>query len=149
VPKRERGELERLEKLMNKFERGQVAHIEWLDSLTFKAIERIKEEESKRNGSTHLHLIVDLRTFEHPVAFQELGANLLMQSPISPSNELVTVWDPEVGRQNPSENKQLKLARSVTRVVIDRDLKPNINERKYWHFFLFYLCLHSVRFMHK
>ncbi|KAH9554610.1 hypothetical protein CY35_08G072300 [Sphagnum magellanicum] len=130
VPKRERGELERLEKLMNKFERGQVAHIEWLDSLTFKAIERIKEEESKRNGSTHLHLIVDLRTFEHPVAFQELGANLLMQSPISPSNELVTVWDPEVGRQNPSENKQLKLARSVTRVVIDRDLKPNINERK-------------------
>jgi hypothetical protein len=74
---------------------------------------------------------------------------LLMQSPISPSNELVTVWDPEVGRQNPSENKQLKLARSVTRVVIDRDLKPNINERKYWHFFLFYLCLHSVRLMHK
>ena len=54
-----------------------------------------------------------------------------MQSPISPSNELVIVWDPEVGRQNPSENKQLKLARSVTRGVIDRDLKPSSNEKKY------------------
>ena len=62
---------------------------------------------------------------------QELGANLLMQSPISPANELVLVWDPELGRQNPSENKQLKLARSVTRGVIDRELKPSSNEKKY------------------
>lgn len=61
---------------------------------------------------------------------QELGAHPLMQSPISSSNELVTVWDPEVGRQNPSENKQLKLARSVTRGLIDRDLKPNMVEKK-------------------
>ncbi|KAG0614104.1 hypothetical protein M758_6G151500 [Ceratodon purpureus] len=130
VPKHERGEVERLEKLMNKFERGLVAHIDWLDRLTFKAVEEIKEAESKRNGSTQLHLAVDLRTFEHPVAFQELGANLLMQSPISASNELVIVWDPEVGKQNPSENKQLKLARSVTRGVIDRELKPSSNEKK-------------------
>ena len=62
---------------------------------------------------------------------QELGANLLTQSPISASNELVIVWDPEVGKQNPSENKQLKLARSVTRGVIDRELKPASNEKKY------------------
>ncbi|CAM6104701.1 unnamed protein product [Calypogeia fissa] len=130
VPKHERGEVERLEKLVNKFERGQLPHIDWLDRLTFKSIERIKDEESRRCGKTHLHLIVDLRTFEHPVAFQELGAHPLMQSPISSSNELVTVWDPEVGRQNPSENKQLKLARSVTRGLIDRDLKPNMTEKK-------------------
>lgn len=70
VPKHERGEVERLEKLVNKFERGQLPHIDWLDRLTFKSIERIKDEESKRCGKTHLHLIVDLRTFEHPVAFQ-------------------------------------------------------------------------------
>lgn len=65
---------------------------------------------------------------------QELGAHLLMQSPISASNELVTVWDPEVGKQNPSENKQLKLARSVTRGLIDRELKPSSNEKKYMTF---------------
>lgn len=61
---------------------------------------------------------------------QELGANLLTQLPISTSNDLVIVWDPEVGKQNPSENKQLKLARSVTRGVIDRELKPSSNEKK-------------------
>lgn len=70
VPKHERGEVERLEKLMNKYERGLVTHIDWLDRLAFKAIEQIKEEESKRNGSNVLHLSVDLRTFEHPVEFQ-------------------------------------------------------------------------------
>jgi phosphatidylinositol 3-kinase len=40
------------------------------------------------------------------------------------------VWDPELGRTNPSEHKQLKLARSLTRGIIDRDLKPSSNERK-------------------
>ena len=62
--------MERLEKLLNKYERGQLRHIDWLDRLAFKSIEKIKETESKLNGGTHLHLIVDLRTFEHPVAFQ-------------------------------------------------------------------------------
>ncbi|KAI8016729.1 hypothetical protein LOK49_LG05G02091 [Camellia lanceoleosa] len=45
-------------------------------------------------------------------------------------NFLFTVWDPEVGRINPSEHKQLKLARSLTRGIIDRDLKPSSSERK-------------------
>nr|CAD1822783.1 unnamed protein product [Ananas comosus var. bracteatus] len=65
-----------------------------------------------------------------PVVFQEPGANFYAPSPVSSTNELVTVWDPEVGRTNPSEHKQLKLARSLTRGIIDRDLKPSINERK-------------------
>eukprot|EP01018_Ginkgo_biloba_P009326 Gb_01861 [translate_table: standard] len=130
VPKQERGETERLEKLVNKFERGQIQRIDWLDELAFRAIKDIQERESKCIGTSHLHLIVDLSTFEHPVAFQEVGANFLLPSPISSSNDLVIVWDPEVGRTNPSENKQVKLARSLTRGVIDRDLKPSSNERK-------------------
>ena len=70
MPKHERGEVERLEKLTNKYERGLVPRIDWLDRLTFKAIEEVKDAESKRKGSTQLHLAVDLRTFEHPVSFQ-------------------------------------------------------------------------------
>lgn len=71
--------------------------------------------------------------------FQEKGASLPLQAPILAANQLVLVWDPEVGKQNPSENKHLKLARSVTRGVIDRDLKPSSTERKYelFCFFLF------------
>ncbi|KAJ8773848.1 hypothetical protein K2173_008311 [Erythroxylum novogranatense] len=130
VPRHERGELERLEKLVNKYERGQIQRVGWLDRLSFKAIEKIKERESSKNGSSHLYLIVDFCSFEHQVVFQESGANFLLPSPIASTNELVIVWDPEMGKINPSEHKQLKLARSLTRGIIDRDLKPSSNERK-------------------
>ncbi|KAI9169947.1 hypothetical protein LWI28_019983 [Acer negundo] len=130
VPRNERGELERLEKLVNKYERGQIQRVDWLDRLTFKAMERIKELESCKNGNSYLYLVVDFCGFEHRVVFQESGANFLLPAPIASSNELVTVWDPEVGKINPSEHKQLKLARSLTRGIIDRDLKPSSNERK-------------------
>nr|XP_025699482.1 phosphatidylinositol 3-kinase, root isoform isoform X2 [Arachis hypogaea] len=130
VPRHERGELERLEKLVNKYERGQIPRVDWLDRLTFKTMEKIKERESLKNGSSHLYLVVDFCSFEHRVVFQESGANFLMPSPIASTNDIVIVWDPEVGKINPSEHKQLKLARSLTRGVIDRDLKPSSNERK-------------------
>ncbi|KAL0307211.1 UNVERIFIED_CONTAM: Phosphatidylinositol 3-kinase, root isoform [Sesamum radiatum] len=130
VPKEERGELERLEKLVNKYERGQIQRIDWLDRLAFKAMEKIRERESIKNGSSHLYVVVDFCSFEHRVVFQESGANFLIPSPIASTNELVTVWDPEVGKTNPSEHKQLKLARSLNRGIIDRDLKPSSVERK-------------------
>ncbi|CAI0385996.1 unnamed protein product [Linum tenue] len=130
VPRHERGELERLEKLLNKYERGQIQRVDWLDWLTFKAMEKIKGLESSKTGSSHLYLVVDFCSFEHRVVFQESGANFVLPSPISSTNELVIVWDPEVGKINPSEHKQLKLARSLTRGIIDKDLKPSNNERK-------------------
>lgn len=130
VPRHERGELERLEKVVNKYERGQILHVDWLDRITFKALEQIRERESSKNGNSKLYLIVDFSGFEHRVVFQESGANFLLPSPIASTNEIVNVWDPEVGKINPSEHKQLKLARSLTRGIIDRDLKPSSNERK-------------------
>jgi phosphatidylinositol 3-kinase len=36
----------------------------------------------------------------------------------------------QVGWENPAELKAAKLARSITRGVIDRDLKPNSEERR-------------------
>ncbi|ONK66305.1 uncharacterized protein A4U43_C06F6320 [Asparagus officinalis] len=138
VPKHERGEIERLERLVNKYERGRIQHIDWLDRLAFKSVEKLKERESSINGNSHLSLIVDFCSFEHTVVFQESGANFLAPTFVSSTNELVTVWDPEVGRKNPSEHKQLKLARSLTRGIIDRDLKPSNSERKSIHRILKY-----------
>lgn len=105
--------------------RAELARTDWLDKLAFRAIERIREEHRKKLGTSHLDLVVELPSFEHPVAFQELGAPLLSQ-PLSATNELVKVYDPEVGRQNPSEEKQLKLARGVNRGLIDKDLKVGV-----------------------
>ncbi|XP_022005232.1 phosphatidylinositol 3-kinase, root isoform isoform X2 [Helianthus annuus] len=130
VPKEERGELERLEKLVNKYERGLIQRVDWLDRLAFKAMEKIKDLESSKNGSSHLYVLVDFCSFEHRVVLQESGPNLLIPASITSTNELVTVWDPEVGKINPSEHKQLKLARSLNRGIIDRDLKPSSTERK-------------------
>ncbi|KAK1320919.1 hypothetical protein QJS10_CPA03g00525 [Acorus calamus] len=129
VPRNERGELERLEKMTNKYERGQIQRIDWMDLLAFRALDQIKERESSRNGNSHLSLVVDFCSLEHRVVFQESDVKSFSASPVSPTNELVVVWDPEVGRVNPSEHKQLKLARSLTRGIIDRDLKPSSNER--------------------
>lgn len=55
---------------MNRYERGQIQCVDWLDRLAFKAMERIKERESSRNGSLHLYLVVDFCSFEHRVVFQ-------------------------------------------------------------------------------
>jgi len=130
VPKNERGEIERLERLVNKYERGQIHHVDWLDRLAFSAMEKAKEKECERKANLYPSLVVELCSFEHRVVFQESGANFYIPAPVSLSNELVTVWDPELGRTNPSEHKQLKLARSLTRGIVDRDLKPSSNERK-------------------
>jgi len=131
VPKNERGEIERLERLVNKYERGQIHHVDWLDRLAFSAMEKAKEKECERKANLYPSLVIELCSFEHRVVFQESGANFYIPAPVSLSNELVTVWDPELGRTNPSEHKQLKLARSLTRGIVDRDLKPSSNERKY------------------
>ncbi|OEL23829.1 Phosphatidylinositol 3-kinase, root isoform [Dichanthelium oligosanthes] len=130
VPKNERGEIERLERLVNRYERGQIQHVDWLDRLAFSAMEKAKEKQCERKANLYPSLVVELCSFEHRVVFQESGANFYTPAPVSLSNELVTVWDPELGRTNPSEHKQLKLARSLTRGIVDRDLKPSSNERK-------------------
>jgi phosphatidylinositol 3-kinase len=62
--------VERLEKLVNKYERGQIQCVDWLDRLTFKAMEKIKERENCKNGNSSLYLVVDFCSLEHRVVFQ-------------------------------------------------------------------------------
>jgi hypothetical protein len=45
------------------------------------------------------------------------------------SGGVIVLHDPEVGRENPAELKAQKLARSVTRGMVDRNLKPDTEER--------------------
>ena len=40
------------------------------------------------------------------------------------------VQDPEVGRDNPAELKAQKLARSFTRGVVDRSLRPDTEDKR-------------------
>lgn len=62
--------MERLEKLVNKYERGQIQRVDWLDRLAFKSMEKIKESHDSKHGSSHIYLVVDFCSFEHRVVFQ-------------------------------------------------------------------------------
>ncbi|CAO2187730.1 unnamed protein product [Urochloa humidicola] len=128
IPKNERGEIERLEGLINKYERGKIQHIDWLDRLTCSALEKAVKKERERTVNLYPSLIVEFYSFDHRVVFQESGTSFYVPGPVSLLNELVTVWDPELGRTNPSEHKHLKISRSLTRGIIDRDLKPSTEE---------------------
>ncbi|GAA95268.1 uncharacterized protein L969DRAFT_92472 [Mixia osmundae IAM 14324] len=66
----EADEMGRLEKLVKKYEGGDIKPLDWLDKLTFREIERIHAEESVK--SNKLYLYVDLPRFDHPIIFHEL-----------------------------------------------------------------------------
>jgi phosphatidylinositol 3-kinase len=59
-----------LERLVNKYERGQIHHVDWLDRLAFSAMEKAKEKECERNANLYPSLVVELCSFEHRVVFQ-------------------------------------------------------------------------------
>uniref|UniRef100_A0A383WQ58 Uncharacterized protein n=1 Tax=Tetradesmus obliquus TaxID=3088 RepID=A0A383WQ58_TETOB len=66
------------------------------------------------------------------VAAASAAAAATGQGPWGPGSgsDIIRIHDPEVGWENPAELKAAKLARSVTRGVIDRELKPNSEERR-------------------
>ncbi|KAF0930784.1 hypothetical protein E2562_035256, partial [Oryza meyeriana var. granulata] len=133
VPKTKREEIERLERVANKYIRGQIPHIGWLDNLMVNAADKL-EKESERTENLYSSLIVELCSFEHRVVFQEYGANMCTSAPLylaDPSkHKLVIACDPEIGRINPSEHKHSVLAWSLARGVNDREMKPNSVDRK-------------------
>ena len=46
------------------------------------------------------------------------------------ASSLILLHDAEVGRENPAEAKAAKLARSLTRGLVDKKLKPDTEERR-------------------
>ncbi|KAK0535321.1 Phosphatidylinositol (PI) 3-kinase [Tilletia horrida] len=62
-------EMGRLEKLVKKQERGDIPHIDWLDKLAFRQIERIHAAEAARSQA--LFLYIDLPRFDLPIVFCE------------------------------------------------------------------------------
>eukprot|EP00003_Mantamonas_plastica_P029479 TRINITY_DN698_c1_g1_i1.p1 TRINITY_DN698_c1_g1~~TRINITY_DN698_c1_g1_i1.p1 ORF type:complete len:705 (+),score=236.36 TRINITY_DN698_c1_g1_i1:789-2903(+) len=124
-------ELDRLEQLINEYERNEMEHLAWLDKLAFQQIEKINRLDNSR--SDHMWLYIELPTFPHDIIFHEKEAvihTMSSSSLVNALSEVFTVPDPEMNRENPIETKYRKLARSVRRGMMDRDLKPNAMERK-------------------
>ncbi|GIL50816.1 hypothetical protein Vafri_6947, partial [Volvox africanus] len=169
-PLAHRDRLSRLEHLLARLQRGEMAPGgDWLDSLTLGEIRRLSQLDREAwMTRPELRLTVVLPIFPYPVlSYQHVsymaavaagpgagGTGLAATSTASSKKDaaaamgalpspdpsvsggapgagsIIRLMDPEVGRDNPAELKAQKLARGLQRGVLDRDLKPNSEERK-------------------
>ncbi|KAF8907363.1 atypical/PIKK/PI3K protein kinase [Gymnopilus junonius] len=111
-------EMGRLEKLVKKYERGDLPKSDWLDKLAFRKMEEIHAAETEK--SENLFLYIDLPRFDFPVIFSEpIGQETTATA--SGTSTLLTV--------NPVEDKHRRLVRSHRSSPYDRELKPNAKIR--------------------
>ncbi|KAF8896526.1 putative atypical/PIKK/PI3K protein kinase [Infundibulicybe gibba] len=138
-----RDEMGRLEKLVKKYERGDLPKSDWLDKMAFRKMEEIHAAETEK--SNNLFLYIDLPRFDFPVVFSEPARNFPsapapIAAPATPapalnsslnieSLHLWSVVDPEISRENPVEDKHRRLVRSHRSSPYDRELKPNAKIR--------------------
>ncbi|KAJ3342264.1 Phosphatidylinositol (PI) 3-kinase [Gonapodya sp. JEL0774] len=118
------GEMNRIEKLMRKYERGDVQKLDWLDNLAFREIEKINAG-GYLLVSPHLSS-TDCRTITPPDLVKEYPTP---PAPRLADAEIVVVSDPEAFLDNIYEAKHRRLVRSHRNGPMDRDLKPNAKIR--------------------
>jgi phosphatidylinositol 3-kinase len=63
-------EIDRIEKLIKKYDRKQIEHVEWLDRMAFRAIEKINAQ-TDNEIITKLALFIAFPDLEHPVVFHQ------------------------------------------------------------------------------
>ncbi|EIW84194.1 atypical PIKK PI3K protein kinase [Coniophora puteana RWD-64-598 SS2] len=138
-------EMGRLEKLVKKYERGDLPKNDWLDKMAFRKMEEIHAAEAEK--SENMFLYIDLPRFDFPVIFCEPhNPNLASTSSLPPPTaqpnitpalpasfntdpHLWAIVDPEIVRENPVEDKHRRLVRSHRSSPYDRELKPNAKIR--------------------
>ncbi|KAH0833172.1 kinase-like domain-containing protein [Lanmaoa asiatica] len=140
-----RDEMGQLEKLVKKYERGDLPKSDWLDKMAFRRMEEIHAAETAK--SENMFLYIDLPRFDFPVIFSEPEAQNTPSTPTAPTTVTQTpvapvlppsfatdphIWavlDPEMARENPVEDKHRRLVRSHRSSPYDRELKPNAKIR--------------------
>ncbi|KAF9561978.1 phosphatidylinositol 3-kinase [Agrocybe pediades] len=139
-------EMGRLEKLVKKYERGDLPKSDWLDKMAFRKMEEIHAAATEK--SENLFLYIDLPRFDFPVIFCEPETSVassstaptlttIVQTPATPSlsasfisdSNLWSVVDPDIANENPVEDKHRRLVRSHRSSPYDRELKPNAKLR--------------------
>eukprot|EP00879_Flechtneria_rotunda_P010868 GHRR01011358.1.p1 GENE.GHRR01011358.1~~GHRR01011358.1.p1 ORF type:complete len:821 (+),score=283.38 GHRR01011358.1:733-3195(+) len=143
APLSQRSQVGQLEHLVKLYSREDIPHCDWLDMLTFQEIRRMCSAELQQAVADQVLLLqLELPVFPHAVLYQQPLSAAAVVAQAGPGGaatglggagagaDIIRINDPEVGWENPAELKAAKLARSVTRGVIDKDLKPNSDERR-------------------
>lgn len=115
-----------IEKSLKKYEAGLLKNVDWLDKLTFPAIERIKKED--KEASHQVFVSVEFPRFimngtEYTIVYYEKEAEESCQ--LSFDSDLIVVPDPEMFLENLVEMKHHLLSRNIRTGIHDKDLKPN------------------------
>lgn len=136
-------EVDRLEKLVKKYESHKIPHVDWLDRVAFNELEKIKEQHLQNRWKQEMFIFVEFPTFELPVVHSHMLIDLpVARAKTKAMNKLVVVQD-DVKKQNPVEMKHLKLARSYAGLA-DMDLKPDRIERQRINEILAYAPMKSM-----
>ncbi|KAG8747309.1 Phosphatidylinositol (PI) 3-kinase [Ceratobasidium sp. 414] len=116
-------EMGRLEKLVKKYERGDLPKSEWLDKMAFRRMEEIHSEAINLPPSTSSHPLIPPSTVPAPA-----GAI----APLMDFKAEMQIWsivDPDIARENPVEDKHRRLVRGHRGGPLDRELKPDAKIR--------------------
>ncbi|XP_044761219.1 phosphatidylinositol 3-kinase catalytic subunit type 3 [Coccinella septempunctata] len=121
----------RLAELVKKHQAGLMPKVDWLDRLTFREIEQTNEREKRL--SDHLYLMVEFMDCmidghsHNIIYFEQNGEEVYAKE----KNDIITVPDPEIGKENLVENMYHKITRSMRSGYSDRDAKPNAYTRDF------------------
>jgi phosphatidylinositol 3-kinase len=140
--------LDEIEKLIKKWTQGRLGHVEWLDKMASRAIEKINLQTDQRHQE-RLTLFLEMPEFEHPIVFlpqtlpmptshalqQARNAALAGRPTATVAAPLVQAfdYDPDVLAGSAAERKHRTLTRARKRAPLDaaqRSLKPNSMDRQ-------------------
>eukprot|EP01062_Namystynia_karyoxenos_P063425 TRINITY_DN5622_c0_g2_i1.p1 TRINITY_DN5622_c0_g2~~TRINITY_DN5622_c0_g2_i1.p1 ORF type:complete len:975 (+),score=370.68 TRINITY_DN5622_c0_g2_i1:89-2926(+) len=137
------------EKIVQKYLLNQVKHVKWLDRMTFGEINRINKN---RSNTDHTKVLVvgfphGVGYFQCPVFHTSLGRidqRLLSSFPWRPPpTSAISVRDPEMDADNPSEAMAVRLMSSSHRIV-DPKARPNREDQEKIQRILSYSALQAT-----
>ncbi|KAG2131308.1 putative atypical/PIKK/PI3K protein kinase [Suillus bovinus] len=137
-----RDEMGRLEKLVKKYECGDLLKSDWLDNMAFRKMEDIHaHKDSKRiegrDRSQNMYLYVDLPRFDFPCPESDNNTTCTSSCRSDTSHtctsqsdpHLWAILDPEISHESPVEDKHHQLVWSHQSRPYNRELKPNAKLR--------------------
>lgn len=142
--------IEDIEKLIKRYENGEIAAVDWLDNITFRKIEQLNKRLS--SDSSKFTLFIDFVQFDTPIVFSDhaypaptiptYNQTSVVQPPQTAQSDqyqetkvntgsfsTIRLYDPEQYFSDPIEQKYRKLERSYKDGHFDRELKPTAKIR--------------------
>lgn len=119
-------ESDRLDNCVEKYEKGKMTTVNWLDPLSLSEVKRQRGAVVAQRGGDVVFLFVEFQSFRHRVIFHE--KEYVTHLDESEGNKIVNVFDPEMALSNLCDEKHQRMQRY--KKGMDGTAKPNNQQRK-------------------